>query len=91
VDWTVNLGEARRRIGARCAIQGNLDPMALMAEPAQVRAEVLRTLQTYGAPAPGNGHIFNLGHGINQFTPPDNVLALAESVHQYSQRMRPAG
>jgi uroporphyrinogen decarboxylase len=86
VDWTVNLGQARERIGAKCAIQGNLDPMALMAEPAQVRAEVARTLDSFGAPSPGTAHIFNLGHGINQFTPPDNVSALVESVHQLSQR-----
>jgi uroporphyrinogen decarboxylase len=91
VDWTVNLGEARRRVGARCAIQGNLDPMALMADPDQVRAEVRRTLQSYGAPAAGNGHVFNLGHGINQHTPPDNVLALVDCVHQYSAEMRLAG
>ncbi len=91
VDWTVNLGQARQRIGERCAIQGNLDPMALMADPDQVQAEVLRTLQSYGEPAPGSAHVFNLGHGINQFTPPDNVLALVESVHQYSRKMRKRG
>ena len=62
-----------------------------MAEPAQVRAEALRTLQSFGEPTAGNPHIFNLGHGINQFTPPDNVLALVESVHQYSQRKPPTG
>ena len=88
VDWTVNLGDARQRIGARCAIQGNLDPMALMAGPEQVRSEVLRTLQAYGAPSVGEAHIFNLGHGINQFTPPDNVRVLVDSVHQYSREMR---
>jgi len=88
IDWTVNLGAARERIGTRCAIQGNMDPMALMAEPEQVRAEVERTLATYGAPGDGSAHIFNLGHGINQFTPPDNVSALVESVHQCSQKMR---
>ena len=91
VDWTVNLGQARQRIGSRCAIQGNMDPMALMAEPAQIRAEAIRTLESYGAPAAGNAHIFNLGHGINQFTPPDNVLALVESVHQFSHGMRSSG
>jgi uroporphyrinogen decarboxylase len=91
VDWTVDLGRARQRIGAHCTIQGNLDPMALMAEPEQVRAEVLRTLQTYGAPSAGEAHVFNLGHGINQFTPPDNVRALVDSVHQYSREMRLTG
>ena len=91
VDWTVNLGEARRRIGARCAVQGNLDPMALMADASQVEAEVLRTLESYGQPATGQGHIFNLGHGINQFTPPDSVHALVESVHRLSRRNAASG
>ena len=91
LDWTVNLGKARQRIGERCAIQGNLDPMALMAGPAEVRAEVSRLMDSYGAPGPGQGHVFNLGHGINRFTPPDNVLALVDSVHQYSRRMRAPG
>ena len=91
VDWTVNLGEARRRIGARCAVQGNLDPMALMADASQVEAEVLRTLESYGPPTTGQGHIFNLGHGINQFTPPDSVHALVESVHRLSRRNAASG
>ena len=91
VDWTVNLGEARKRVGTRCTLQGNLDPMALMAEPDQVRAEVRRTLQSFGPPAAGTGHVFNLGHGINQHTPPDNVRTLVDSVHQYSAEMRSTG
>ena len=86
VDWTVNLGQARARIGSRCAVQGNMDPMALMAGPDQVRAEAIRTLESWGAPTAGSAHIFNLGHGINQFTPPDHVLALVECVHRHSQR-----
>ncbi len=88
LDWTVNLGQARARIGARCALQGNLDPMVLMAGPDQVRAEAVKVLERYGPPAAGQGHIFNLGHGISQFTPPDNVLALVETVHAHSREMR---
>ena len=91
VDWTVNLAQARQRIGARCAIQGNLDPMSLMASPEQVRAEARKVLDSYGTPAAGHGHVFNLGHGISQFTPPDNVLALVETVHQHSREMRRRG
>ncbi|MCX7271917.1 MAG: uroporphyrinogen decarboxylase [Burkholderiales bacterium] len=91
VDWTVNLAQARQRIGARCAIQGNLDPMSLMASPDQVRAEARKVLDSYGTPAAGHGHVFNLGHGISQFTPPDNVLALVETVHQHSREMRRRG
>lgn len=91
VDWTVNLGQARARVGDRCAIQGNLDPMVLMAGPQQIRAEALKVLESFGPPSAGQGHIFNLGHGISQFTPPDNVLGLVESVHQYSREMRRRG
>ena len=82
---------SRQRIGARCAIQGNLDPMSLMASPEQVRAEARKVLDSYGTPAAGPGHVFNLGHGISQFTPPDNVLALVETVHQHSREMRRRG
>ncbi|MBP6817535.1 MAG: uroporphyrinogen decarboxylase [Burkholderiaceae bacterium] len=88
VDWTVNLARARARIGDRCAIQGNLDPMVLMAGPDQVRSEARKVLESFGPPAPGQAQIFNLGHGISQFTPPDNVLALVETVHQHSREIR---
>jgi uroporphyrinogen decarboxylase len=91
VDWTMNLGQARARVGQHCAIQGNLDPMALMASPAQVQAEALKVLESFGAPQAGVGHVFNLGHGISQFTPPDNVAALVEAVHRHSREMRRRG
>ena len=91
LDWTVNLAEARARIGARCALQGNLDPMVLMAEPGQVQAQALKVLESFGVPQPGVGHVFNLGHGISQFTPPDNVAALVEAVHRYSREQRRRG
>jgi uroporphyrinogen decarboxylase len=91
LDWTVNLGQARARVGSRVALQGNLDPMILMANPEQIRAEAIKTLESYGVPQAGQGHIFNLGHGISQFTPPDNVIALVETVHQYSREQRRRG
>jgi len=91
VDWTVNLGQARARVGARCAIQGNLDPMVLMAGPEQVRAEARAVLDAFGAPSAGAGHVFNLGHGISQFTPPDNVSVLVDEVHRYSREQRQRG
>jgi uroporphyrinogen decarboxylase len=91
LDWTVNLGQARARVGSRVALQGNLDPMILMANPEQIKAEAIKTLESYGAPQSGHGHIFNLGHGISQFTPPDNVIALVEAVHQYSREQRRRG
>ena len=88
VDWTVNLARARAVLGGRCALQGNLDPMALMAGPEQVQAEARKVLDSYGAPAAGEGHVFNLGHGISQFTPPESVAALVEEVHRHSRAIR---
>ena len=91
VDWTVNLGQARARVGARCAIQGNLDPMVLMAAPDQIRGEALKALESFGVPQAGIGHVFNLGHGISQFTPPESVTALVEAVHANSREQRRRG
>ncbi len=88
VDWTVNLARARERVGARCAVQGNLDPMVLMAGEEAVRREAQKVLDSFGAPTPGHGHVFNLGHGIVQFTPPENVAALVDAVHTHSRRLR---
>ena len=67
LDWTVNLGKARALVGHKVALQGNLDPNVLFAKPEQIRAEVERALTSFGKPADGNGHVFNLGHGISQF------------------------
>ena len=86
VDWTVNLGQARARVGDRCAIQGNLDPNVLFAPPEVVAAEARKVLDSFGR---GNtGHVFNLGHDISQFTPPENVTALVEAVHSHSRTLR---
>jgi uroporphyrinogen decarboxylase len=92
LDWTVNLGRARAQIGSRVALQGNLDPNVLFAPPAQVQAETRRVLDSFGPPqrADGgwDGHVFNLGHGISQHTPPDHVTALVEAVHAHSRTLR---
>ncbi len=88
LDWTVNLGRARALVGDRVALQGNLDPAILFASPEQIRAEVERSLTAYGAPSAGSGHVFNLGHGISQFTPPESVSAMVEAVHSFSRRQR---
>jgi uroporphyrinogen decarboxylase len=87
LDWTVSLAAARRRIGGFAALQGNLDPAVLFASPEQVRQQVIQTLDSFGAwGADGRpaGHIFNLGHGINQHTPPESVAALVDAVHEHS-------
>jgi uroporphyrinogen decarboxylase len=86
LDWTVDIGEARRRVGARVALQGNLDPLVLATDPATVAREAEAVVRAAGA-APG--HIFNLGHGIVPKTPPENVAALVETVHRVSRAMRP--
>jgi len=83
VDWTIDIGEARQRIGDKVAIQGNLDPLVMLTNAATIEAEVDRILTSYGQ---GSGHVFNLGHGITRFTPPENVGVLVEAVHQKSRR-----
>lgn len=88
LDWTVNLGQARARVGDKVALQGNLDPAVLFAEPAQIREQVTAALQSYGMPSAGHGHVFNLGHGISQFTPPEAVSVLVDTVHEVSRKMR---
>ena len=86
LDWTIDLGEARRRVGHQVALQGNLDPNVLFASPEVVAAEAKKVLDSYGA---GNtGHVFNLGHGISQYTPPESVTALVEAVHAHSRALR---
>jgi len=88
LDWATNLGQARNLIGDRCALQGNLDPASLLGTPAHIQAEVARTLESFGPVNAGVGHVFNLGHGISQFTPPDNVACLVEAVANYSKKLR---
>lgn len=90
LDWTVNLGRARALVGDKVALQGNLDPAILFASPDQIRAEVERSLSAYGAPSAGHGHVFNLGHGISQFTPPESVTAMVDAVHSFSRQQRQA-
>ncbi len=82
LDWTVDIAAARRRVGARVALQGNLDPAVLYASPERIRAEVGAVLQGYGS---GTGHVFNLGHGIHPQVDPDNVAVLVDAVHELSR------
>ncbi|HMA32395.1 MAG TPA: uroporphyrinogen decarboxylase [Casimicrobiaceae bacterium] len=89
LDWTADLRDARRRHGARVAIQGNLDPLALLTDPRTIEAAVADLLRAAG---PEPGYVFNLGHGIVPATPPDNVAALVAAVHQHSRKsLRGAG
>jgi uroporphyrinogen decarboxylase len=93
LDWTMNLGKARAVVGANKSLQGNIDPNILFANPDQIGTEVRRVLDSFGKPHTdaskrGTGHVFNLGHGISQFTPPEHVSALVEAVHSHSKAMR---
>ncbi len=81
LDWTVDIGKARARVGDRVALQGNLDPAVLLSTPEIIRREVGKILAGFGH---GNGHVFNLGHGVSQFTPPEHVATLVETVHSGS-------
>lgn len=84
LDWTVNLAQVRQRLGDSVALQGNLDPMALFGGEAAIRKEARRVIDDFGQ-VNGGGHVFNLGHGISQFTPPEAVTALVDEVHTYSR------
>ena len=81
LDWMCGIGQARGRVGDKVALQGNMDPMVLFSDPKTIRQETRKILESYGQ---GSGHVFNLGHGISQFTPPDNVAALVDAVHELS-------
>ncbi len=85
LDWTVNLGEARAKVGYKVALQGNLDPVVLFAGHDQIRAEVGRLLQSFGRHQADSGHVFNLGHGISQHTDPEAVTVLVDAVHSLSR------
>ena len=87
LDWTVDLAEARRRVGARVALQGNLDPLVLLTDPETVRREAAAVVRAAG---PAAGHVFNLGHGILPETPPEHVAVLVDTVHSESRAIRAA-
>jgi len=83
VDWTTRLSNARRRVGDRVALQGNLDPVVLTTNPAVIERAAAQVLEDFG---PGSGHIFNLGHGITPDVPVEHVEVLVETVRRLSQR-----
>lgn len=81
LDWAVDIGSARKRVGDKVALQGNLDPAILLSTPEAIEKEVASVLASYGK---GSGHVFNLGHGITQWTPPENAAAMLEAVRKHS-------
>jgi len=82
IDWTTDMADARRRVGADVALQGNMDPAVLYAAPERIRQEVARVLASFGR---GSGLVFNLGHGITPSVDPDNVAVLVDAVHELSR------
>lgn len=82
LDWTVNLAEAKKRVGHKVALQGNMDPSVLYASPARIEQEVRSILADFGE---GSGHVFNLGHGIHQDVPEISPKVFVDAIHQYSQ------
>lgn len=83
LDWTIEIGQARARVGSKVALQGNMDPSILYGTPARIRAEVKRILEDFG---PNDGHVFNLGHGIALDVDPENAKVFIEAVHELSER-----
>lgn len=84
LDWTMSLGKARKLVNDKVALQGNIDPMVLFGTEQAIRQEARRVIDDFGMVGSG-GHVFNLGHGISQFTPPDHVAFLIDEVHEYSK------
>jgi uroporphyrinogen decarboxylase len=83
LDWTIDIGYAKNMIGNRVALQGNLDPTALLAPPESIRAEVKKILKKFGK---NNGHVFNLGHGILPNVPPEHARFFVETVKEESKK-----
>jgi len=81
LDWTTTLSDARARVGSQVALQGNMDPSVLYASPERIRSEVKNLLADFGT---GNGHVFNLGHGIHQFADPEHAKVFVDAVHEFS-------
>lgn len=81
LDWTTDIGLARQRVGGKIALQGNMDPTMLYASPGAIRNEVGRILASFGQ---GNGHVFNLGHGITPDVKPEHAGVFIEAVHELS-------
>jgi uroporphyrinogen decarboxylase len=81
LDWTMPINEARARVGDRVSLQGNMDPAVLYGDASAIRREVGLILEQFGH---GNGHVFNLGHGIHQHVNPDHVTAFVDAVHELS-------
>jgi len=83
LDWTQDIGQARQRVGGKVALQGNMDPSVLYASADVIKSEAKKVIEGFGE---GEGHVFNLGHGIHQHIDPEKVSVLVDSVHEYGRR-----
>lgn len=83
LDWTIDIADARRRVGHKVALQGNMDPSVLYAQPERIEQEVKQILASFGE---GSGHVFNLGHGIHQDVPEQSPKVFVDAVHEYSKQ-----
>ena len=83
LDWTINISDAKQRVGNQVALQGNMDPCVLYGSPDTIRQQVNSIISDFGE---GSGHVFNLGHGIHQHIDPENVKVLVDAVHEFGQR-----
>ena len=83
LDWTTEIADARRRVGDKVALQGNMDPSMLYAPPARIEEEVQHILAGFGK---GDGHVFNLGHGIHQDVDPEHAGVFIDAVHRFSRQ-----
>lgn len=83
LDWKLPIGVARERVGEKVALQGNMDPCLLYASPERIKEEVACILASFGQ---GNGHVFNLGHGIHPQINPEHVQVLVDTVHELSRQ-----
>ena len=82
LDWRINIGDAVKRVGNK-AVQGNIDPFALLLPADKLKKRIATLLEDA---RDAQGHIFNLGHGIHQFTPPDQARIAVDAVHELSQK-----
>ncbi|SUT94705.1 uroporphyrinogen decarboxylase [Actinobacillus lignieresii] len=83
LDWTIDIADARRRVGHKVALQGNMDPSVLYAQSERIKQEVKQILAGFGQ---GSGHVFNLGHGIHQDVPEQSPKIFVDAVHEYSKQ-----
>lgn len=83
LDWTISMADAKRRVGHKVALQGNMDPSMLYASPQRISEEVSKILDSFGQ---GSGHVFNLGHGIHPDVPPEHAAAFIAAVQEQSKQ-----